>query len=144
MGSPGTPETPEDEGDLVQTDEDTLEVRRRPDRLGDVMSELVARRHWRDRLEGAGIFRVWEDVVGENLARRCEPVKLVGGRLVVRAENPAWATEVRYLTTSIVERANEVLRPGLVQRVDVVIGELRGDARGAGPGDLAEDPSGGL
>lgn len=127
---------PEDEGDLVKTDEDTLEVRRRPDRLGDVMSELVERRRWRDRLEGAGIFRVWEDVVGEDLASRCEPVKLVGGRLVVRAENPAWATQVRYLTATILERANEVLRPGLVQRVDVVVGDLRGDAQQ----DAPEDP----
>ncbi len=130
------PREPEDEGDLVKTDEDTLEVRRRPDRLGDVMSELVERRHWRDRLEGAGIFRVWEDVVGEDLAGRCEPVKLVGGRLVVRAENPAWATQVRYLTTTIMERANEALRPGLVQRVDVVVGDLRRDAQQ----DTPEDP----
>lgn len=119
-----------DDGDLVHTDEDTLEVRRRPSRLGDAVSELVRRRRWGDRLESAGIFRVWEDVVGPDLAQRCEPVKLVGGRLVVRAENPAWATEVRYLTTTIIERADEVLRPGLVQRVEVVVGDLRGDARG--------------
>lgn len=126
MSTPGPPDDPG--GELVHTDEDTLEVRRSPDRIGDVMSELVERRRWRDRLEGAGIFRVWEDVVGTDLAQRCEPVKLVGGRLVIRAENPAWATQVRYLTTAIVERANDVLRPGLVDRVDVVVGDLRGDA----------------
>lgn len=123
---PGGSTPPDEDSDLVQTDEDTLEVRRRPSRLGDVMSELVDRRRWHDRLEGAGIFRVWEDVVGAHLAQRCEPVKLVGGRLVVRAENPAWATQVRYLTTTIIERADEVLRPGLVERVDVVVGDLRG------------------
>lgn len=134
MSTPGPPDDPE--GELVRTDEDTLEVRRRPDRIGDVMSELVERRRWRDRLEGAGIFRVWEDVVGADLAQRCEPVKLVGGRLVIRAENPAWATQVRYLTTTIVERANEVLRPGLVDRVDVVVGDLRGDTHG----DTQETP----
>lgn len=119
---------PIEDGELVHTDEDTLEVRRSPSLLGDALSDVVGRRRWSDRLEGAGIFRVWEDVVGTDLAQRCEPVKLVGGRLVVRAENPAWATEVRYLTTTIIERADEVLRPGLVQQVDVVVGDLRGDA----------------
>lgn len=119
---------PVEDGELVHTDEDTLEVRRSPSLLGDAVSDVVGRRRWGDRLEGAAIFRVWEDVVGDDLARRCEPVKLVGGRLVVRAENPAWATEVRYLTTTIIERADEVLRPGLVQQVDVVVGDLRGSA----------------
>ncbi len=115
-----------DEQDLVATDEDTLEVRRAPSALGETLRELIVRRGWRDRLEGAGIFRVWETIVGPELAQRCEPVRLVGGRLVVRAENAAWATQVRYLTATITERADEVLRPGLVRRVDVIVGELRG------------------
>lgn len=119
---------PVEDGELVHTDEDTLEVRRSPSLLGDAVSDVVGRRRWGDRLEGAAIFGVWEDVVGADLARRCEPVKLVGGRLVVRAENPAWATEVRYLTTTIIDRADEVLRPGLVQQVDVVVGDLRGSS----------------
>lgn len=116
----------EDEGDLVHTDEDTLEVRRRPTPIGRSLQDLVRRRGWRDRLEGAGIFRVWEQVVGPELAERCEPVRLAGGRLLIRAENAAWATQVRYLTTTITERADEVLRPGLVTSVDVMVGDLRG------------------
>ena len=129
------PEDPDDDGeDLVHTDEDTLETRRRPTPIGDTLRGLVQRRGWRDRLEGAGIFKAWRSIVGSELAGRCEPVRLAGGRLVVRAENAAWATQVRYLTTTIIERADDVLRPGLVTSVDVVVGDLRGSDHGPDAG----------
>lgn len=120
-----------DDEDLVQVDEDTLEVRRRPTHIAETLQNLARRRGWRDRLEGAGIFRVWEQVVGGELAGRCEPVRLAGGRLVIRAENAAWATQVRYLTTTIIERTDQELRPGLVTSIDVVVGDLRGSVGGA-------------
>ena len=92
-----------------------------PSQLGAVVRGSVDRRGWGDRLEGAAIVARWEELVGEDVASRCVPVRLVGGLLVVRAESNAWATQVRYLAGEIVRRADEVLRPGLVREVRVTV-----------------------
>jgi predicted nucleic acid-binding Zn ribbon protein len=73
------------------------------------------------------VFNRWDELVGPELARRCEPVRLAGGVLVVRAENQAWAAQVRYLTGTLKRRAHEVLDQP-VERVEVEIGPLRGTA----------------
>ena len=92
-----------------------------PTQLGAVVRSSVDRHGWGDRLEGASIVARWEELVGADVARRCVPVRLVGGLLVVRAESNAWATQVRYLAGEIVRRADEVLRPGLVREVRVTV-----------------------
>ena len=95
-----------------------------PKPLGDVLGALVATRGWRRRIEGAEVFTRWREIVGDELARRCEPMKLTGTTLVVRAESTTWATQVSYLASEITRRTDEVVRPGLVTRVSVVVGRL--------------------
>ena len=107
-------------------DEATVRPTRAPQQLTDLLDRFTRARGWRERLEGAVVFRRWHDIVGPELARRCEPVRLAGGRLLVRAESAVWATEVSYLVGRIVLRADEVLRPGLVREVQVTVGPLQG------------------
>lgn len=101
---------------------DALRPTRAPTLLGDLLQGVVQRRGWRERLRGAAVFAHWEELVGPELSRRCEPVRLVGGLLVVRAESTVWAAEVAYLVGQIVARAADVLGQGLVQDVRVVVG----------------------
>lgn len=112
--------------DLVQDDEETLRPGRRPESVGDLVRAAVGRRGWSDRVAGASIFGRWEEVVGPELSNRCEPAKLAGGLLVVRAESQAWATQVTYLAPAIIERAQEVLGPHLVRDMKVIVGRLTG------------------
>ncbi|HEY8340974.1 MAG TPA: DUF721 domain-containing protein [Egibacteraceae bacterium] len=93
-----------------------------PAPLGEVLRRVVERRGWDRRLEGARVHQVWEEIAGEELARHAQPVRLVGGVLVVRAESAAWATQVRYLAGTLMERANAVLGPGQVTKVTVTAG----------------------
>jgi predicted nucleic acid-binding Zn ribbon protein len=70
-------------------------------------------------------------MVGEELAAHCEPVRLAGKVLVVRAESPAWATQLRYLTAQLIERAEIALGPGSVREVRVTVGRLEGEGSAA-------------
>lgn len=97
-----------------------------PPPVAEVVDRLTSTRGWQARLRGARVHTAWEQIVGEELARHVVPVRLAGGVLVVRAESPAWATQVRYLTRQLLERANEVLGEGEVRTVTVQAG---GDAR---------------
>jgi predicted nucleic acid-binding Zn ribbon protein len=95
-----------------------------PAPLADLLGDWTARRGWARRLEGARVHDRWEEIAGAQVAAHSEPVRLHGGVLVVRVDSPSWATQVRYLSAELAERANAVLGAGSVERVVVVTGTL--------------------
>jgi len=98
---------------------DAVPERPAPPALGDLVNSLATSRGWAKRLEGARVHELWSEIAGEELARHVEPVRLAGGVLVVRAESPAWATQISYLAAQLLQRANEVLGEGQVRTVTV-------------------------
>jgi hypothetical protein len=97
-----------------------------PEALGEALEQLLARRGWGERLTGATASQRWEEIVGGDLAERCEPVRLAGGTLVVRAASQVWATQLRYLVPQLIVNANQVLGAGQVREVRLVVGPLEG------------------
>lgn len=75
-----------------------------------------------------GLFGRWDEAVGAQVAAHVTPVKLDQGVLVVEVDDPAWATQVKFLTPMITERLESVAGVH-VDRIDVRV-ERRG-ARGA-------------
>ena len=75
-----------------------------------------------------GLFGRWIDAVGDQVAQHVKPVKLDQGVLVVEVDDPAWATQVKFLTPMITSRLLEVANVR-VERIEVRV-ERRG-ARGA-------------
>jgi predicted nucleic acid-binding Zn ribbon protein len=134
------PAPPTDEDWTVPEDE-TDGVRRisPPTAVADTLEALVRRRGWDERLRGATAWTRWEDIVGADMARRCEPVRLAGGTLVVRAESTVWATQLRYLTPQLQANALEVLGAGSVTAIRIVIGPLEGTAEAPAAG---QEPGG--
>ncbi|MGE0000437.1 MAG: DciA family protein [Ilumatobacteraceae bacterium] len=51
-----------------------------------------------------GVFGRWNETVGEAVARHVQPVKLDGGTLVVEVDDPAWATQLKFLEANLRER----------------------------------------
>lgn len=96
---------------------------RRPDPqpIGRALEDLITRRRWANRLSGTRIFDVWDEVAGEEVAAHAEPVRLHGGVLVIAASDPAWATQLRYFTSDIQARANSLMGPDTVRKVQVVV-----------------------
>ena len=95
---------------------------RPPAPLERLIGDVARRKGWGKRLEGARIHQLWTQIAGEQLAAHAQPVRLHGGVLILRAESAAWATQVRYLTGDLVQRANEVLGQGQVTTVQVITG----------------------
>ncbi len=52
----------------------------------------------------AGVFASWEEAVGPQVAAHARPLSFDGGRLVVEVDDPAWATQLRYLESDLRER----------------------------------------
>ena len=54
------------------------------------------------------VFGQWAEAVGEAVANHVKPVKLDGTKLVVEVDDPAWATQLRFLETTVKQRLLEV------------------------------------
>jgi len=68
----------------------------------------------------AVVFGRWEELVGEAMAVHVRPLRLVAGTLVVSADHPAWATQIRHLAPEILERvATEFGADGAPVRLEV-------------------------
>nr|WP_281892141.1 DciA family protein [Phytohabitans aurantiacus] len=82
---------------------------RDPQKFGDVLGRLVKARGWQGPTAEATVFGAWERVVGPDVAKHSRPVKLDNGELTVEAESTAWATQLRLLAASLLQRiAGEV------------------------------------
>jgi predicted nucleic acid-binding Zn ribbon protein len=55
-----------------------------------------------------GVFGRWAEAVGDAVAAHVSPVKLDGTTLVVEVDDPAWATQLRFLETTLKQRLLEV------------------------------------
>ena len=77
------------------------------------------------------VFGRWDDTVGLTLAAHCRPVSLADGILVVAADGPAWATQVRYMSTDLLARLRAVCGPDLVGRILVRVEPPRGRSEDA-------------
>ena len=86
----------------------------------------------------------WREIVGELLARRTEPVRLVRPRrggaatLEIRVDGPA-AALIQHQAPDILARANLALGSGAVDRLRIVQGPVR--AKPAGGGEPGAGPS---
>lgn len=118
---------PPSDDDWVVADPDTDGVRKigPPTTVGEELERFIKRRGWSERLRGAEAWTRWEGIVGPDLASRCEPVRLAGGTLVVRAENQVWATQLRYLLPTMRSNAERELGDGSVKQIRIVVGALQ-------------------
>ncbi len=93
---------------------------RDPQTLDATLGRLVADHGWELDLRVHGVFGRWVEIVGAEVAGHCTPESFADGRLVVRTDSTAWATQLRLLAPSLVRRLNEELGHGTVIVIEVL------------------------
>jgi predicted nucleic acid-binding Zn ribbon protein len=77
----------------------------------------------------------WHEVVGAEVAAHAHLDSVRDGTATITVDGPIWATQMRYLERTIIERAAALVGPGIVVAVKVRVAageaapERRGDAR---------------
>jgi hypothetical protein len=61
----------------------------------------------------------WADLIGPQAAEALVPVAVEHGRVVAIASSGVWASQARWLEPALVERAEALLGPGVVQSLVV-------------------------
>jgi hypothetical protein len=123
---------------LILAQKRTRPQHRPPPPAGRGLSKLV--RELDERFgQGAGALSArWREVVGAEIARRTEPVKLVKGRnggpssLEIRVAGPS-AALIQHQAHEILARVNLFLGAEAVQKLRIVQGPLRNGAEPAPP-----------
>lgn len=87
--------------------------------LNSALDGLLAARGWQERAAVGSVFGDWAKIVGPQLAAHTRPESFDEGELVVSADSPAWATQVRLLAPQLLGRLADELGERTVQRVRV-------------------------
>ena len=93
---------------------------RDPQLLDTTVERFVADRGWGVDLKVHAVFGRWGDLVGPEIASHSTPETFADGRLVVRTDSTAWATQLRLLAPQVLARLNDDLGHGTVTFVEVV------------------------
>jgi predicted nucleic acid-binding Zn ribbon protein len=93
---------------------------RDPQTLDAVVRRMVGDRGWELDLRVHGVFGRWAELVGDDVASHSTPESFTDGRLVVRTDATAWATQLTLLAPQLVRRLNEELGAGTVVAIDVL------------------------
>ncbi|MEV4915306.1 DciA family protein [Streptomyces tirandamycinicus] len=103
--------------------------------LGAAINRLITERGWETPAAVGGVMGRWPQIVGEDLAKHCVPLRYDEDPdervLTVQCDSTVWATQLRLLAPRLVARLNEDLGQGTV-RVIRVLGP-GGPARRFGP-----------
>jgi len=93
---------------------------RDPQLLDSTIGRLIADQGWGTDVRVHGVFTRWDQIVGREVAQHCTPASFDDGRLVVKTDSTAWATQLRLLAPTVVRRLNEELGDGTVRVIDAV------------------------
>jgi predicted nucleic acid-binding Zn ribbon protein len=70
-------------------------------RLGDELNRLLHSLGSPNLDTVSGVFGLWNDLVGDQVAQHVTPIKLDRGRLLIEVDDPAWSTHMKFLERDI-------------------------------------------
>jgi hypothetical protein len=95
-----------------------------PRSLGDVVRDELTVLGLADRLREADIWRLWPEVVGEAIAARAMPVRIIKGTLTIAVSSGPWKQELNFLKAMMIEKLNERLGSQLVREIVLKSGSV--------------------
>lgn len=69
------------------------------------------------RLEESGIWRVWDETVGRQIAAKARPSRFQDGVLTVMVNSAPWMQQLNFMKRDIAQRLNDRLGKELVREI---------------------------
>lgn len=95
-----------------------------PRPLSGVVRESLVGLGLAERLREAEIWRIWPEAVGEALACRAQPVRIINGTLTVAVSSAPWMQELRFMTGAMKEKLNRCLGAEVVKEIILKSGRV--------------------
>jgi predicted nucleic acid-binding Zn ribbon protein len=88
--------------------------------LGSVLNRMVADRGWSSPVAVGSVMARWPQLVGPEVAAHCTPESFEDTTLRVRCDSTAWATQLRLLSSALLDRFARELGPDVVRSLQVL------------------------
>lgn len=109
------------------------------EKLGRVLDKSLKRLDPTGRLGEYGVWPIWNEAVGDMIARNAQPEKIRQGTLFVKVSSPVWMQQLQYLKDTITDKINQTLGKEVVKNIFFVIGQV--EAPPSGPPIKKPEPS---
>jgi len=73
-----------------------------PRALNEVLGKVLRRLRVSDQSSAIGLFSGWRQIVGDTIADHVAPKRLEKRVLVVEVDDPAWATQLKFLESQLI------------------------------------------
>lgn len=83
-----------------------------PKPIGELINQLVTQREWKSGLAEGEIFVRWNEVVGEEIASKSEPIEVKNEKLYIQCTSTAWATQLNLVKLQLLESIQKIA-PGI-------------------------------
>jgi len=93
---------------------------RDPQTLDAALTRIIDDRGWQVDLKVASMFARWADLVGPEIGAHSRAESFADGKLVVRTDSSAWATQLKLLAPSVVRRLNDDLNHNTMVVIEVL------------------------
>ena len=104
--------------------------RKKVARLSDILSEQLLQTAQRQGFARSEILTEWSSIVGKDLSRRCQPVRVqfprgqISGAVLHMRVQPGAAPEIQHRQTQILDRVNAFLGYGAVAKLSLMQGPV--------------------
>jgi predicted nucleic acid-binding Zn ribbon protein len=75
-----------------------------PEQVGESLERLVRHLGWGPKTSAVSVIADWDRIVGPDIAAHARAVSTDGTTLVVAVDDPAWATQLRWLEADLRQR----------------------------------------
>jgi predicted nucleic acid-binding Zn ribbon protein len=86
--------------------------------LKDIIADLLRSPDLPFNPEDALIWRLWDEVVGDMVARNARPVWIKKGRLRVKVSDPIWLQELSFMEESLRSNLNKRLGRKAIDKIE--------------------------
>lgn len=98
-----------------------------PQPIGDIIPKVIKKMGLNQKLKEAEVIRDWCIIVGDVIAKHCQPIKLEKACLTVNVDSSPWLNELQKFSKSIIlQKLQARLGEKAVKDIRFRIGEITG------------------
>jgi len=95
-----------------------------PLRLSQILPQVLKAMELETAIRRREIRKIWKEVVGENISKRCQPQKIKDGVLFLKVHSSVWMNQLHYLKEEMIKSLNARLGGEIVKDIYFRLGEI--------------------
>ena len=92
--------------------------------LGTVLPNLLKSIRTGSDAQLVEVWELWDDVVGETIAKNARPAAFKGKLLLVEVSSSTWMHQLQFLKADIIEKINDAFGKEMVDEIKFKIGSM--------------------